>query len=103
MIVTRKTKPKNTAHFGFLDIMLNAPSKRYQKIEKGAKYNQKVLQAALDQAKREGKNLRDPTVLKAVMTPIADKMGRNSGGTYYNRRRRTKRGLVIERVRKRRQ
>ena len=97
MIIVRKIiKNKSSANFGFPN-----PFARIQEVDRGAEYQRKNLQIALNKAKAEGKNVRDPKVLAAIMKPVAQKTGKHPGGSIFTRRRKTKKGkTVIEQVRR---
>lgn len=97
MIVVRKIiKNKSSANFGFPN-----PFARIQEVDRGAEYQRKNLQIALNKAKAKGKNLRDPTVLQEIMKPVAQKAGKHPGGSIFTRRRKTKKGkIVVEQVRR---
>ena len=97
MIVIRCiVKRKTNASFGFPN-----PFERFTEVNRGAKYNQKELQKALNQAKSQGKNLRDPKVLVSVMKPVAQKVGKHPGGSVFTRRRKTKKGkTIVEQVKR---
>ena len=96
IIVRRVVKRKTNASFGFPN-----PFERFNEVNRGAKYNQRELQKALNQAKSQGKNLRDPKVLASVMKPVAQKVGKHPGGSVFTRRRKTKKGkTIVEQVRR---
>ena len=96
IIVRRVVKRKTNASFGFPN-----PFERFTEVNRGAKYNQRELQKALNQAKSQGKNLRDPKVLVSVMKPVAQKVGKHPGGSVFIRRRKTKKGkTIVEQVRR---
>lgn len=97
MIVIRCiVKRKTNASFGFPN-----PFERFTEVNRGAKYNQRELQKALNQAKSQGKNVRDPKVLAAIMKPVAQKTGKHPGGSVFTRRRKTKKGkTIVEQVRR---
>lgn len=77
------------------------PFERFTEVNRGAKYNQRELQKALNQAKSQGKNLRDPKVLVSVMKPVAQKVGKHPGGSFFTRRRKTKKGkTIVEQVKR---
>lgn len=97
MIVIRCiVKRKTNALFGFPN-----PFERFTEVNRGAKYNQRELQKALNQAKSQGKNVRDPKVLAAIMKPVAQKAGKHPGGSIFTRRRKTKKGkTIVEQVRR---
>ena len=96
IIVRRVVKRKTNASFGFPN-----PFERFTEVNRGAKYNQRELQKALNQAKSQGKNLRDPKVLTSVMKPVAQKVGKHPGGSVFTRRRKTKKGkTIVEQVKR---
>ena len=96
IIVRRVVKRKTNASFGFPN-----PFERFTEVNRGVKYNQKELQKALNQAKSQGKNLRDPKVLVSVMKPVSQKVGKHPGGSVFTRRRKTKKGkTIVEQVRR---
>ena len=96
IIVRRIVKRETNASFGFPN-----PFERFTEVNRGARYNQRELQKALNQAKSQGKNLRDPTVLQEIMKPVAQKTGKHPGGSIFTRRRKTKKGkTIVEQVRR---
>jgi len=96
MIIIRRIKhTKQQASFGFPN-----PFTRIQEVNRESGYAQRMLQKDLNKAKSQGKNLRDPTVLKQVMQPTAQRMKARTGKISI-RNRRTKGGkIVTERVRR---
>ena len=93
MIIIRRIRSHSFAQFGF------NPFGRIERVNKGAERQRVTLQKALDSAKSEGKNLRDPNVLRQVMLPVAQANKGRTGGSAFTRRRRTKKGkIIIERV-----
>ena len=95
MIIIRRIRSPSFAQFGF------NPFGRVERVNKGAERQRKTLQKALDSAKSEGKNLRDPSVLRQVMLPVAQANKGRTGGSAFTRRRKTKNGkVIVEQVRR---
>lgn len=89
MIIIRRIRSPSFAQFGF------NPFGRIERVNKGAERQRVTLQKALDSAKSEGKNLRDPNVLRQVMLPVAQANKGRTGGSAFTRRRKTKKGKII--------
>lgn len=95
MIIIRRIRSPSLAQFGF------NPFGRIDRVNQGAERQRKTLQKALDSAKSEGKNLRDPNVLKQIMLPVAKANKGRTGGSAFIRKRRSKNGKqIVERVRR---
>ena len=95
MIIIRRIRSPSFAQFSF------NPFGRIERVNKGAERQRVTLQKALDSAKSEGKNLRDPNVLRQVMLPVAQANKGRTGGSAFTRRRRTKNGkVIVEQVRR---
>lgn len=95
MIIVRRVRSSSFAQFGF------NPFGRIDRVNKGAERQRKTLQKALNSAKSEGKNLRDPNVLRQVILPVAQANKGRTGGSAFTRRRKTKNGkVIVEQVRR---